>query len=52
MEIAPLSEELVAEAVSLWDEVGLTRPWNDPDADCRRALQGPDSAADGCTTLP
>jgi hypothetical protein len=42
-EIAPLPEAPVAEAVALWEEAGLTRPWNDPFADCRRALRGPDS---------
>lgn len=41
--IAPLPEALVAEAVALWEEAGLIRPWNDPVADCRRALLGPDS---------
>jgi ribosomal protein S18 acetylase RimI-like enzyme len=31
------------EAVALWHEVGLTRPWNDPVADLGRALAGPSS---------
>ncbi len=43
MEIAPLPENLVAAAVELWHDTGLTRPWNDAVADCRRALRGPDS---------
>jgi ribosomal protein S18 acetylase RimI-like enzyme len=30
-------------AVALWTAAGLTRPWNDPVADARRALAGPAS---------
>ena len=30
-------------AVALWRECGLIRPWNDPRADIRRALEGPSS---------
>jgi ribosomal protein S18 acetylase RimI-like enzyme len=30
-------------AVALWDECGLTRPWNDPRVDLARALAGPSS---------
>jgi ribosomal protein S18 acetylase RimI-like enzyme len=30
-------------AVELWRACGLTRPWNDPHADARRALEGPAS---------
>jgi ribosomal protein S18 acetylase RimI-like enzyme len=30
-------------AVELWRVCGLTRPWNDPYADARRALAGPTS---------
>jgi ribosomal protein S18 acetylase RimI-like enzyme len=33
----------VAEAVELWHEAGLTRPWNDPVVDLQRALAGPAS---------
>ena len=40
MEIVDLPEHLYADAVALWHEVGLTRPWNDPDADLRRAMDG------------
>jgi ribosomal protein S18 acetylase RimI-like enzyme len=39
-ELAPA--ELDA-AVELWRACGLTRPWNDPHADARRALEGPTS---------
>lgn len=38
-----LPSELNNDAVALWHEVGLTRPWNDPDADLRRAVEGPTS---------
>lgn len=41
--IAPLPSALHAAAVELWHATGLTRPWNDPDADLRRALDGPAS---------
>jgi ribosomal protein S18 acetylase RimI-like enzyme len=40
MEIAPLPPDLHGAAVALWRDVGLTRPWNDPDSDLRRALDG------------
>lgn len=43
MEIDALDESQHARAVALWQEVGLTRPWNDPDADLCRAVQGPAS---------
>jgi ribosomal protein S18 acetylase RimI-like enzyme len=44
VEIVPLPEALRADAVALWRTTGLTRPWNDPEADLRRAMRGPDSA--------
>ena len=37
----------VADAVALWESCGLTRPWNDPVADFRRALAGTTSAVLG-----
>lgn len=40
MKIAELPAERYADAVALWHETGLTRPWNDPDADLQRALVG------------
>ncbi len=43
MSIAELPEELVESAVELWESVGLTRPWNDPRGDLRRALAAPAS---------
>jgi len=43
MQIKVLSEGRIAEALALWQEAGLTRAWNDPGADLRRALDGPAS---------
>ncbi len=43
MEVVDLPGDLAAAAVALWQEAGLTRPWNDPAADLRRALDGPSS---------
>ncbi len=40
MRIEDLPQHLHAAATALWHEVGLTRPWNDPEADLRRALDG------------
>ena len=48
MEVTELPAHLFAEAVSLWQECGLTRPWNDPDEDVRRAMSGPDSTVLAC----
>lgn len=41
--IAPLGTDAIPAAVALWHATGLTRPWNDPVADARRALAGPSS---------
>jgi ribosomal protein S18 acetylase RimI-like enzyme len=38
VEIGALTETEIAAATALWAEAGLVRPWNDPDADARRAL--------------
>lgn len=38
--IAPLPAAAIPDAVALWAAVGLTRPWNDAQADARRALDG------------
>lgn len=43
MEIEPASPKRFGDVVSLWEAAGLTRPWNDPDADLRRAVDGPAS---------
>jgi ribosomal protein S18 acetylase RimI-like enzyme len=42
-DIGVLGEAEIAAAVALWEAAGLTRPWNDPVADARRALAGPAS---------
>jgi ribosomal protein S18 acetylase RimI-like enzyme len=47
MRIADLSAELADDAVALWHECGLTRPWNDPHADLGRALRGSTSTVLG-----
>jgi ribosomal protein S18 acetylase RimI-like enzyme len=41
--IGELPTDLREAAVALWEECGLTRPWNDPWADLDRALAGPAS---------
>jgi ribosomal protein S18 acetylase RimI-like enzyme len=41
--IADLPSPLYDAAVELWRTVGLTRPWNDPHADLRNAVDGPSS---------
>ena len=43
MRIADLPDDLSHEAVALWQEVGLTRPWNDPALDLQRAMTGSSS---------
>lgn len=47
MHIEPLGLTDVDEAVALWHATGLTRPWNDPEADFARAVAGPSSAVLG-----
>jgi ribosomal protein S18 acetylase RimI-like enzyme len=44
VEIRELPESLWPDAVTLWKEAALTRPWNDPDADLRRAVLASSSA--------
>ena len=34
---------MLDQAVELWGHTGLTRPWNDPHDDARRAMNGPAS---------
>jgi ribosomal protein S18 acetylase RimI-like enzyme len=45
--IEELGTDDVLAVTSLWEEVGLTRPWNDPESDYRRAHQGLTSAVLG-----
>ncbi|GAA3049929.1 MULTISPECIES: GNAT family acetyltransferase [Actinomycetes] len=42
-DVVELPTDAVPDAVALWHEAGLTRPWNDPEGDCRRALEGKES---------
>ncbi|GAB3187835.1 GNAT family acetyltransferase [Nesterenkonia suensis] len=42
-DVGVLPRHLVPRATALWHQAGLTRPWNDPDADCLRALDGAES---------
>lgn len=42
-DIGVLAEAEIPAAAALWAAAGLTRPWNDPIADARRALAGPAS---------
>ena len=44
MMMRPLEIADIPALVALWEASGLTRPWNDPRADARRALEGPTSA--------
>lgn len=43
IDIGVLADAEIAAAVALWEAAGLTRPWNEPVADARRALAGPAS---------
>jgi hypothetical protein len=45
--VAPLTPDRYDAAVALWHEAGLTRPWNDPHDDLRRAVDGPASTVLG-----
>jgi ribosomal protein S18 acetylase RimI-like enzyme len=47
MDIESLSPSDFDSAVALWREAGLTRPWNDPMDDLRRAVAGPSSTVLG-----
>lgn len=41
--VGELDRSDIDQAVQLWQRCGLTRPWNDPQADAVRALDGPSS---------
>jgi ribosomal protein S18 acetylase RimI-like enzyme len=43
LSIAPIEDTEVADVVALWQACGLTRPWNDPDADIALARRRPNS---------
>ena len=42
--IAPISDDDISAVVALWQDCGLTRPWNDPAADIALARRGDNSA--------
>ncbi len=41
MEITDLPSDRADDAIALWHASGLTRPWNDPQADLQRAMISP-----------
>ena len=43
LKIAPIDESDVASVVALWQACGLTRPWNDPEADIALARKNPNA---------
>lgn len=43
IEFRTLAPSEIGDAARLWGVCGLTRPWNDPEADARKALDGPTS---------
>ena len=43
MTVEELTIDDLSTVTALWNEVGLTRPWNDPQSDFRRAHDGPSS---------
>jgi len=47
MDIRELTAADRHNATGLWEEAGLTRPWNEPASDFDRALSGPTSAVLG-----
>jgi ribosomal protein S18 acetylase RimI-like enzyme len=47
MDIRELAAADRHDATDLWEEAGLTRPWNEPASDFDRALSGPTSAVLG-----
>jgi ribosomal protein S18 acetylase RimI-like enzyme len=47
MKIEVLDDTALESAARLWELVALTRPWNDPREDFRRALRGPTSCVLG-----
>lgn len=47
MEVLELIGDDVESVVALWANTGLSRPWNNPVEDFRRAIEGPTSAVLG-----
>ncbi|WP_022668484.1 GNAT family acetyltransferase [Desulfospira joergensenii] len=43
LEIKPFTPDSTSQVIQLWEECGLTRPWNDPEKDIqRKLLQNPE----------
>jgi ribosomal protein S18 acetylase RimI-like enzyme len=49
VQIQTLPERLYGDAIALWHQTGLARPWNDPAADLRRAMDSTSSTVLGAT---
>jgi ribosomal protein S18 acetylase RimI-like enzyme len=47
MQFRDLTSVDIKAAISIWQEAGLTRPWNPPELDLRRALEGSTSTVLG-----
>jgi ribosomal protein S18 acetylase RimI-like enzyme len=43
LSLAPIEDADIAAVIALWGACGLTRPWNDPEADIALARRGPNS---------
>jgi ribosomal protein S18 acetylase RimI-like enzyme len=43
LSVAPIEDADIADVVALWQACGLTRPWNDPQADIALARRQPNS---------
>jgi ribosomal protein S18 acetylase RimI-like enzyme len=51
MQIRDITSADIPAAVALWEQAGLTRPWNPPAIDLQRALDGPTSTVLGSFNL-
>jgi ribosomal protein S18 acetylase RimI-like enzyme len=47
VEVLELTGDDIESVAALWADTGLTRPWNNPVEDFRRAVEGPTSAVLG-----
>ena len=43
LSIAAIEDDDIASVIALWQRCGLTRPWNNPDADVALARKGPNA---------
>jgi len=51
MQILDSTSANIGAATSLWFKAGLTRPWNPPELDLQRALDGVTSTVLGVSTM-